>query len=301
MRFLIPGVGHQDFERDDPALAVDARQQRLTDDPFEHQRQLHPHLRLLVRREDVDDAVDGRRRRVGVQRRKRQVARFRNPQRRLDRLQIAHFADQDDVRILTQRRPQRVGEVLGVAVDLALVHQATLVLVQVLDRVLDGEDVGLALDVDLVDHRGQGRRLAAAGGAGHEHQTARPLGQLADDRRQPELIEGPDPLGNQTVDRADGAALVEEVAAEAGQAADAEREVQLLRLLEALLLRIGQHAVGQRLGVGRRQLRMFHPAQFTVDAHHRRRLDRQVEVGAVELHRGLEQFWQRGHVCVPGP
>ena len=68
-------------------------------------------------------------------------------------------------------------EAVRVAVHLALVDQAALVLVDVLDRVLDREDVLVALGVDLVDHRGQRRRLAAAGRAGDQHEPARPIGQ----------------------------------------------------------------------------------------------------------------------------
>ena len=68
---------HHDLERHDPAAAVGPRQQRLADDAFEHQRQLGADLPLLVRREHVDDAVDRLRRRIGVQRRERQVARSR--------------------------------------------------------------------------------------------------------------------------------------------------------------------------------------------------------------------------------
>ena len=88
--------------------------------------------------------------------------------------------------------------------------------------------------------------------------STRPRGRSAsvgEDRRQAELAEAPDLLGNQPVDGADRAALVEDVAAEAREAVDAEREVELQRLFEALLLRVGQHAVDQLLGLGRRQLR----------------------------------------------
>ena len=80
-----------------------------------------------------------------------------------DRLEIAHLADEDDVRILAQRGAQRVAEAVGVAVHFALVHQAVLVLVDVLDRILDRQDVLVPLGVDLVQHRRQRRRLAAAG------------------------------------------------------------------------------------------------------------------------------------------
>jgi hypothetical protein len=44
--------------------------------------------------------------------------------------------------------------------DLALVHDAALVLVQELDRILDRDDVVRARPVDLVDQRRKRRRLA---------------------------------------------------------------------------------------------------------------------------------------------
>ena len=124
--------------------------------------------------------------------RERQVARLGDAQRRLDRLEVAHLADEDDVGIFAQRRAQRGGEALRVAVDLALVDEAALVLVDVLDRILDGEDVLAPLGVDLVDHRGQRRRLAAAGRTGDEHEAARPIGERRQHRRQPELVEALD-------------------------------------------------------------------------------------------------------------
>ena len=94
---------------------------------------------------DVDDAVDRLRRRVGVQRAERQVAGLGDPQRRFDGLEVAHLADQHDVRVLAERGAQRHREALRVAVHLALVDEAALVLVDVLDRILDGEDVVVPL------------------------------------------------------------------------------------------------------------------------------------------------------------
>ena len=78
------------------------RQQGLGDHALEHEGQLGPDLRLLVAREDVDDAVDRLRRRVGVQRREGQVAGLGDGERGGDGFQVAHFADQDDVGILAQ-------------------------------------------------------------------------------------------------------------------------------------------------------------------------------------------------------
>ena len=47
----------------------------------------------------------------------------------------------------SRRAAERLGEVVGVGADLALVDEALLVAVEVLDRVLDREDVLLALSL----------------------------------------------------------------------------------------------------------------------------------------------------------
>src|SRR4030095_2009604 len=160
----IPDAGrrYHDLERHD-AASSSLRQQGLTNDSLEDERQLRPNLALLVRREDIDDAVDRLRRRVGVKSGQRQVAGFRDTEGRFDRLEVAHFADENDVRVFAQRSAQRVRKALGVAVDLTLVDETALMLVDELDRVLDGEDVIVAFLVDLVDHRGKRRRLAGSG------------------------------------------------------------------------------------------------------------------------------------------
>ena len=136
-----------------------------------------------------------------------------------DRLEVAHLADEDDVGSSRSAARSAFAKLVRVAVHLALVDEAALVLVEVLDRILDGEDVLVALGVDLVDHRRERRRLAAAGRAGDEHEAARPLGERGEHRRQAELVEAADLLGDQPVDGADRAALVEDVAAEAREAA----------------------------------------------------------------------------------
>ena len=182
-------------------------------------------------------------------------------------------------------------KLLGVAVHLALVDEAVLVLMDVLDRILDGQDVLVALGIDLVEHRGERRRLAAAGRTGDQHQAARPVREVGEHRGQAELAEGADLLGDEPVDRADRAALGEDVAAEAGaDRLDAEREVELHRLLEALLLRVGQHAVDQLFGFGRRQLGLLKALQAAVHADLRRGARRDVQVGSFHLDQRLQQL-----------
>src|SRR6185295_17672986 len=61
-------VGEQDLERGDASRAVRRRQQRLRDDALKRRGELRAYLLLLLRREDVDDAVDRARRALRVQR-----------------------------------------------------------------------------------------------------------------------------------------------------------------------------------------------------------------------------------------
>ena len=92
-------------------------------------------------------------------------------------------------------------------------------------------------------------------GPADEDEAARLVAEELDDRRQAELLESQDLVRDLTVDAADGAALHEVVGAEAGQALDAEGEVELEVLLEAVLLGVGQDRVGELLGFGDRERR----------------------------------------------
>ena len=86
--------------------------------------------------------------------------------------------------------------------------------------------------VDVVDHRRQRRALAAARRAGHQHQPALFRGHFLQDRWQPQLVDPAHADRNDAQDHPDGAALLEDVAAEAAEAGHAVGEVDLLRVLE---------------------------------------------------------------------
>ena len=150
---------------------------------------------LLFGREELDHPADRLGRVERVQRREDEVARLGRLQRRLRRLGVAELADQDHVRVLPQRAPQRLAERLGVEPDLALVDDAAAVVVEELDRILDRDDVLPPRAVDVVDDRRERGRLARAGRAGDEHEAALLLGEHGDARRQAELVEVRDRAG----------------------------------------------------------------------------------------------------------
>ena len=125
---------------------------------------------------------------------------------------------------------------MGVRVQLALVDHALLVLVQVLDRVLDRDHVLVAFLVDLVQHRRQCGGLAGPRRSGHEHEAAGLVADGGHHGGQAQLLEAADLVGDGAVDRRHRPPLHEDVGAEAGQALDAEGEVELQLFLEPVLL-----------------------------------------------------------------
>ncbi len=211
-------------------------------------------LLLLVRREEVDDAVDRLLRVGGVQRRHDEVAGLGGGQRGFHRLLVAHLAHEDDVGVLPHRRAQRGGEVFGVDAHLALVDHAQLVEVQHLDRVLDRHDVHFAMVVDVVDHAGQGGRLADAGRAGDEHETARFEREGAEDCRQAKVFERDRADAHLSENQSCRTSGPERVDAEATHAGQGEGEVGLVCAREQFD-QVRAHDLGDHaLGVRRRQV-----------------------------------------------
>ena len=225
-----------------------------------------------------------------MQRAEDEVAGLGGGQRRRDRLEVAHLAEQDHVGVLTERAAESVGEARCVLADLALVDDAPLVVVQELDRILDRDDVIGARAVDLVDDRGERRRLARAGRAGDEDEPARLRRQLVEARRKAELLERANVRGDRAERRGEALALVVRVDAEAGEAANAVGEVELAVELEMLLLLGRRDPVDQlpdQVGVELRKLVQQLDVPVTTDG--RQRPGREMQVGGVEPDGALEQ------------
>ena len=177
-------------------MTVGRRQQCLRDDPLQRAGEHDPDLLLLLGGKDVDDPVDRAGGALGVQRAEHEVAGLGRGKRGADGLQVAHLADEDHVGVLTKGGAERLAEARRVDTDLALVDDAALVAVHELDWILDREDVVGAVAIDLVDHRGERRRLTRAGGAGDEDEAARQHRELGKRGRKTELFESLELLGD---------------------------------------------------------------------------------------------------------
>src|SRR5688572_1165229 len=97
----------EDLERGDPPFSALAREKPLSDDALQRFGQHDADLLLILAGKHVDDAVDRARRAVRVQGREHEVPRLGRGDRELDRLEVPHFADEDDVGILPQGRLER--------------------------------------------------------------------------------------------------------------------------------------------------------------------------------------------------
>ena len=161
---------------------------------------------------------------------------------------------------------------------------------EVLDRVLDGEDVHALLAVDLVDDRRERRALAGAGRSRDEHETVRLVRDVGDDRREAELVVREDLEGDGPDGGGDGSALEVDVPAKTRQVLHAEGEIELAVLLERDLLFLGHDRVAEVLRVDRGERRQLQRNDLTIDPQERRRSCGNVHVAGAFLHHRLEEL-----------
>ena len=238
--------GDHDLEGGDTAvhLAVrfELRQEDLGDHGLQTRGELRADLLLLVRRERIDDTVDGLRRAGGVQGAEHEVARFGGGDGRADGLKVAHFAHEDHVRVLAERAADRLGEAWHVIADLALRDKGFRGRVVEFDRVLNRDDVHAALVVDHVEHRGERGRFTGTGRARHEDETARLEQKLLHGVGKADLLEREQLRRNHTEHRAPVLALLEHTHTETRTVLMGKSEVRA-----TVLLHLGQLLVGADL------------------------------------------------------
>src|SRR6266705_6980659 len=119
--------------------------------------------------------------------------------------------------VSAMRSAKRIGEGMRVGMDFALIHKTLLVIVKKLHGVLDRDHVLFTLVIDFVEHGSQRGRFTGACRAGHKDESARLVAQSLHDERQSQSVKAFDFPWNRTEDRANGAPLIENVAAESGQ------------------------------------------------------------------------------------
>src|SRR5438552_10159044 len=138
--FVGPDIVAEDV-KDGDASSAHLGQQPLADDPADRVREALAEVLLLPWIEHPNEAVDGLASIHRVQGAQHEVAGLGRLQAKLGRLAVADFADEDDLRRLTERSAKAVGEGVEVAAQLALVEGCLDVGMDELNRVLQGDDV----------------------------------------------------------------------------------------------------------------------------------------------------------------
>lgn len=244
------GVRHDhDLAGGDAPAAGPPGQQLLGQDGPQGSGQLKTYLLLLGGGEHIDHAVHRVGSGVGVQGGEHQMACLRGGQRRLDGVQVPHLADEDNIGVLAEDGPQAVGIGAGVRADLPLVHDAAIRHVDVLDGVLQRDDVGVSGVVDAVQQGRQRGGLAGARLARDQHDAAAVGGEIRHHRRQGQLVQRGDMVGQQTDGGGDAALLAEQIDAGASPVGERAGHVQLADVRHGLVFRTGQ-LTGQHLAVG---------------------------------------------------
>ena len=167
-----------------------------------------------------------------------------------------------------------------------------MVLVEVLDRVFDGDDVAGAGLVDRADERRHARGLAGTGRPAEQDQPLLARDQVAHRIRQPDLVERRDVGLHQTQRDRGLAALEEHVPAEA------IRPVRKGKVGVAVSLEAREIMVEQIAEVFAHEFVVDHAVAVdgrdgSVDAHHRRLPDREYEVGSFRLDDRMQCRLQR--------
>jgi len=294
------GGDHEDFQGGDASLLVDSFEEVLGDHTAQGFGQAGSDLVLLFGREDVDDTVDRLGGALGVKRSEHQVTGAGGGERQFDRLEIAHFADEDDVGVLAQGAFEGGGERARVEADFAMVDERGFAFVDEFDRVLDGEDVVFPVLVRVIHHGGQGGGLAGAGGAGHQDQAFVEHGELLEYRRQRgvellEILEGQHLAGDLAKDRGDAVFLIEKIGAKAGNAWNLVAEIDIARFFVNLDLIFRRDFVKHRLESVALERRVLDAEQFAVDAENGRVAGGKMEVRGFLLHHEVEESVNLGH------
>ena len=224
-----------------------------------------------------------------------QMSGFRRGDGRLNGFQVAHFAHQNDVRVLTQGTAQGFRECRDVRPDLPLDHNALVVLVIKLDGVLDRDDVAGPFLIDDIDQTGQRGGLTGTRRAGHQDQSPGPIEQVLDGGRESDLFESEKLVRDLAEDRAQDSLLTEGADTETGLIFEGDTEVRSSVILDLLKLLRRSDRLDQPFRVFRGQIRKIQRRHLAVQTNDRRRAHLQVKVADALVHHELQEFIHFNH------
>ncbi len=168
-----------------------------------------------------------------------------------------------------------------------------------LDGVLETDDIEAARRVEVIDHRGQRRRLARARRACDEHHALMQIAKFADDRRQTESLHARNIAGDAAERCANTSFLAIDVDAESPAVGADVGKVEILTVLKTLLLSVGQYLLDVVLELGATEIAKLDRHEIAVQAQHWRNPDRKMHIGATLCQPELEECVNSCHDGFP--
>jgi len=161
-----------------------------------------------------------------------EVSRFRGFESDFNRLPVAHFAYENDLRRLAQRRAQGQRKSRRIGMQFALMDGRFLMTMQKLDGIFDGEYVVGLLFVHSVENGRERGGFSGAGRAGDKYHAIPQINDLFQRRGQMELVKSWNLVWNDPHDDGATAALLENIDAKPGNSGDSVRKIGGAFLLE---------------------------------------------------------------------
>ena len=215
--------------------------------------------------------------------------------RNTDRLKVTHLTHQNHIRILTKRRPQGIGITLGVQPDLSLIDHSHLVLMQILDRILQRDDMGVSVIVYLIYDGCQRGGLTASGRTRHKDQPSLTLIQINDRFRHTQNLRGRNLCTHKTQRQCGGASLFVRIDTISSQFRNGEGHVILSVFLKLFPLHVTHDRISDSQCILRRQLRIIHCDQISIDPHLRRNSYSDMYVRCAGITCSMHNFLNRWH------
>ena len=206
-----------------------------------------------------------------------------------DRLLITHLTDEDNIRILTKCGTDTVRKRKGIKSDLSLVNNGVLMLMKVLDRVLQSNDMLFTILIDHIDQGCQCRRLTGSGRSCNQYETTLSLGEIHNRPRKSQLLRCRDHGIDQTKNCRKGVLLTEYITTETSQCFCTIREIRLTISLQCSNLSLIHNRKNKRLCIVRCQHMRNNILNRTVDTHLRRKPYRNMYIGCSYISGNFQQ------------
>ena len=230
-QFSDDGVVDENFVDWHDAFADGTRSKPLTDDCLQTFGNALANGIALFQREHIQNTADTLSGVFRVERREDQVAGFGGGESRFECLAVSHFTDHDDVGVLSEGVDESGVEAGGIQSDFALLEEGAVVLERVFDRIFDGDDVLFGRVVDVVQHGGHGCGFTGTSCTRHKDDAVAETGDLLEDFRKVDFLNGWRSALNVTERISGIAALTVEVDTETADAFLFPREVEVAFLL----------------------------------------------------------------------